>query len=89
MDVGQINHVLNYSLDLKKKERILNKLDIAEAFNYAYLGSQPKQKNKENKAFHAYKRWRGKLYRAIFPQQKRVLVWDLLPKNRKGKHKIT
>ena len=87
MDLGQFNHVLNYSLDLKKKERLLHKLDIADAIHHAYIGSQPTQKNKINKGFNEYRRWMRKIYRELFPKRKNVLVWDKLPK-KKGKFKI-
>jgi hypothetical protein len=86
MDIGQYNHVLNYSLDLKKKERLLNKLEMADAILHAYIGSPQKQENKFKKGFQFYKRWMRKIYREIFPKQKN-LIWDRLPK-KKGKYKI-
>lgn len=83
----QFQYILDYALDLRKKERILNKLDVAEAINFAYLASQPKQKGKSHVGLRQYKKWIRRYYRILFPDQKVQTVWDKLPR-RKGKIKF-
>lgn len=87
MDIRQINYILDYEMDLKMKRTLIQKLDIAEAINYAYIGSQPKPKNKAHKGYRLYKQWRRKLIRHLFPKKRQRTLWDNLSR-KKGKHKI-
>jgi hypothetical protein len=87
MSPDQFQYILEYSLDLKQKERILKKLDIAEAINFAYLASQPKQKGKVHVGLRQYKKWIRRYYRILFPHQKVETLWDKMPK-RKGRVKL-
>lgn len=85
MDERQFAIILDYIVDLKSKERIINKLDIAEAVYYGNRASEPKPKNQSHKGIKAYNQWRKRHYRLLFPADKRKTVWDILPKNKKGK----
>lgn len=69
-------------LKRKEKNRTINKLDLAECINYAYVGSQPKEKGKANHGMMAFKRWRRQLINKIFPDN-RESYWDMM--KRRGK----
>lgn len=80
MEISQRISIYNREIDLREKKRILYKLDIAESFNFAYLGSQP-DKRKEN--IRQYKKWRNDYYRQLNPDAKTNNIWGYIP--RKGK----
>ena len=87
MDCGQRNHVLNYIAEKERVRRIVTKLEIAEAINFAYIGSQPKPKNKANKGGSQYASWRRKMIRLAYPDSEpKITIWEKL-KTRKGKMK--
>lgn len=86
MDIQQKNHALNYIAEEKRVERIVRKLEVAEAVNFAYIGSQPKPKNKANKGAKSYAIWRRKMIRLAYPDTKpQKTVWDNLKRTRPGK----
>lgn len=81
MDIRQIVHILNYNNECKRVDRIVRKLEITDSINYAYIGSQPKPKNKENKGARIYRAWIKRHLRDAFPEWKPSrTVWDRLPK---------
>ena len=68
----------------KHRERLYQKLNMAEAFNVAYIGSQPpSQKGKRPPGAADYKRWRKKNMRELFPAKKDYTIWDIVEKNKK------
>ena len=67
----------------KNRERILNKLDLAESFQIAYLASQPVEKGKFNKNVGEFKRWRKRLIRQAYPERKQYTFWDMVDKKKK------
>lgn len=86
MDISQIVHILNYNNECKRVDRIIRKLEMADAFNHAYVGSQPPQKHKANKGARDYNAWVKRHLRDAFPEWKPThTVWDRLPKIKKGK----
>ena len=86
MDYGQRNHILNYIAEKERIKRIVRKLEIAEAINFAYIGSQPKPKNKANTGARQYASWRRKMIRQAYPDSNpKITVWDRLKKTKKGK----
>ena len=60
-------------------DRLLQQLDIAEAFNVAYVGSTGQRKGKE------YHNWRTKKMNAIYKilGMKQATIWDNLHKSMK------
>jgi hypothetical protein len=71
----------------KQRQRLIRKLDTAEAFNLAYVGSRP---SKGKKNMKAYERWQKKQIKKIAELEGRKIktqtVWDALRRNkRKGK----
>jgi hypothetical protein len=83
MDYFQRILIYKREIELRKKKRILNQLDIAEAFNFAYMGSQPGQKGKTNKGFKMYGNWRRQKYRELNPDLYKTTVWDNSKKSRR------
>lgn len=84
MSIAQQQYIIEREVDLKKKRGLLYKLDIAEAINFAYIGSQPAQKHKVNRGLQSYQRWRRKIYREIDPELfKPVFLWDKLKKSKR------
>jgi hypothetical protein len=71
-------------MDNERKAHALNKLMVAEAINYAYVGSQPPPKGKVNRGANAFKRWREKLLNSIYPNRKIETVWDRIKKRGKS-----
>lgn len=76
MDIWQRRAIYNREIDLREKKRIIHQLDIAEAINVAYIGSQPGQKGKTNKGAKDYQRWRRKKYHELMPNREVVTIWD-------------
>lgn len=83
MDIVQYRSFLHKIKEEELKKQALFKLQIAECINYAYVGSQPPQKNKINEGANAFRRWREKQMSYIFPDRKIESVWDRI--KRRGK----
>jgi hypothetical protein len=91
---------LNEYVEEKRIERALLKLDMAETFNIAYVGSQPPEKGKSNKYAKELKEWRDKLWKEVFGKEEYEKIklekakeeakktWGDLRKNKKGKKKV-
>jgi hypothetical protein len=56
-DVRVVNYILDKTVKEIQVKEIKHKLDMAEAFHFAYFGSQPKQKGKASPS-KALRRWR-------------------------------
>jgi hypothetical protein len=68
----------------KNRERLLRKLDLADAFNYAYLGSQPPaKKGQTNKNASEFKRWKRNIINKLYPNRKKYTIWDKVDKTKK------
>lgn len=75
MSYGQARHICESERERNRKERLLLKLDIAEAVNFGYVGSQGGRKNART-----YSRWRKSIYKLIYPEsyKKQPVLWDRL-----------
>lgn len=76
MDYGQRAAIYNREIDIIEKKRIVNLLDIAEAINLSYVGSQPVPKGKTNKGANQYRKWRNNKYKELNPELPVVTIWD-------------
>ena len=76
MSIDQIAYVLEYERELKRKQYILNKLDLAECINRAYCASQPVDNDRSH--LTSYEKWRQGLWEEIYPETKKVTntIWD-------------
>ena len=82
MTLSQRSAILEEIMTEKKRQRILNKLDLAEVINAAYFGIQA---DKHNRNAGGYKRWRKELIKDLEEtyQIKRPTIWQIVKKRRK------
>jgi hypothetical protein len=92
MSDSQFTYFYNKQLEADKVEKVINKLNISEAFYYAYVGGQG---DKEHKCIKVYNEWRTKNYNELLPEDKKikpVSFWDvkdnLKKKSKKRSFKI-
>lgn len=78
MSEKQIEYVFDRETGIKKERRIELLLDIAEALNYAYVGSQATEKGKTNKGAKQYEKWRKNKLKELYPDIVEPTVWDNL-----------
>jgi hypothetical protein len=69
----------------KRKNRVIDKLEINEAVNYAIVGSRPKEKGQRSPV-NMLNRWRKRLIRSITPKKQREpTLWDKIAIHRKSR----
>jgi hypothetical protein len=83
MDISQMKYILEREKELKRKKQIVQQLDIAEAINLAYIGSQAAEKGKTNVNAKTYAKWRRKKYRELNPEIKENTIWGNMKKSKK------
>lgn len=78
-DVRTLGSVLEEARKQNRIERLLTKLDIAEAVNHAIVGSQPDRQKRNQTGFQ---RWIQGIERTIAKLQDQHVetVWDRLPR---------
>jgi hypothetical protein len=77
MDETQKTYFYNKQIESDRVDKILFKLDIAEAFNFAYVGSQP---DKTHGSSNSYNEWRTKNVNDLYPESERpkqISFWDV------------
>lgn len=83
MSYRQANYIYKREIKLREQKRVLWQLDLAEAINIAYIGSQPAQKGKTNKNSKNYSKWRRKKYNQIFPEINKNTIWENLKRSKR------
>ena len=83
-DVRTLASVLEEVRKQGKVERLLSKLDFAEAMNAAFVGSQPGRQNQV-----AYGRWLRSVEREVakLQGQKLSTLWDTMRRSKRLRHK--
>lgn len=84
-DVRTYHAILSAAQKQNEIRRLQQKLDIAEAFNHAYVGSKPGAKRGDRTNQRMYDKWQRKIEREIAKKRGQgiVTVWDQLGKSRK------
>jgi hypothetical protein len=75
MSFDQVAYILANEKELKEKQHIIDKLDLAEVINLAYIGSQQGDGN-----FSVYKNWRQSYIDKLNPnvEKNKRTIWDRL-----------
>lgn len=76
MDESQMVYFYNKQIEADKTDKIMFKLNLAEAFNFAYIGGQY---DKSGKCIEAYRGWRERKVNELLPDDKKIKpssFWD-------------
>ena len=85
MDVRQKIAWIELYKEEQRVNRVINKLEINEAINFAIVGSRAKIKGQPNPV-NIINRWRRKLIRSITPKKMRQpTLWEKIAINRKSR----
>lgn len=87
MDARQKTTFYELQIEHEKFVKVENQLLMSEAFQFAYIGSQPTQKGQINKAANQYKKWRSDKMKKLYPdwyKENQSTVWDRFSKKRKS-----
>lgn len=84
MDINQQEYFIRKQNEKERIDKILFKLNIAEAFNFAYTGSQA---DKTGNCSRSYKDWRDSLINDLMPVDERAKQATFWEKNDQVKKK--